>query len=125
MPCRPTCIQPSPTQAHCGSCHRTLSGITAFDRHRRAGQCLSPLAIGLHADPRGIWRFPAPDPTVRTIWPQRAEPVAAEVWSSACAPGGYVCAVPDPDRPDGICGMPVESEPCAEHQARLASGETT
>ena len=42
---------------------------------------------------------------------------SAEVWSDACAPGGYVCATPDPDRPDGICGMPVESEPCPDHGA--------
>jgi hypothetical protein len=40
---------------------------------------------------------------------------APEVWSSACAPGGYVCAAPEPDLPDGICGMPVESEPCPIH----------
>lgn len=33
-------------------------------------------------------------------------------------PGGFVCAVPDPDRPCGICGMPVESEPCSEHSRK-------
>lgn len=71
MTCRQTCIQPSPSQAHCGSCHHTLSGITAFDRHRRGGVCLSPLAIGLRADHKGVWRFPAPDATKRTAWPQR------------------------------------------------------
>lgn len=38
-------------------------------------------------------------------------------WSSAVAPGGTVCAVPDPAGPDGICGMPVESEPCGRHGA--------
>jgi hypothetical protein len=38
-------------------------------------------------------------------------------WSDACAPGGMVCAVPSPSRPDGICGMPVESEPCGEPHA--------
>lgn len=37
------------------------------------------------------------------------------MWSSAVAPGGQVCAVPMPDKPDGICGMPVESVPCPEH----------
>jgi hypothetical protein len=36
-------------------------------------------------------------------------------WSSAAAPGGWVCAVPAPGHLDGICGMPVESEPCREH----------
>lgn len=73
MACRPTCIPPSPTNAHCGACHHTFSGVTAFDRHRRAGECLSPLAIGLRADRKGIWRYPAPDPTQRIVWPQRAE----------------------------------------------------
>lgn len=29
--------------------------------------------------------------------------------------GGYVCAAPTPGYPDGICGMPTESEPCPEH----------
>ena len=37
------------------------------------------------------------------------------VWSGACAPGGMVCAVPDPSALDGICGMPVETEPCNRH----------
>jgi HPt (histidine-containing phosphotransfer) domain-containing protein len=40
-------------------------------------------------------------------------------WSSAVAPGGTVCAVPDPDCPDGICGNPVESEPCDRHDSEL------
>lgn len=42
---------------------------------------------------------------------------APTVWSSAVPPGGYVCAVPVPDNPDGICGMPAESEDCTEHTA--------
>lgn len=32
---------------------------------------------------------------------------AEDVWDDSVAPGGYVCAE---------CGMPTESEPCAEHQ---------
>lgn len=72
MSCRTTCIQPSPSNAHCSACHHTFSGITAFDRHRRAGACLSPLTIGLHADRRGVWRHPGPDDTQRSAWPQRA-----------------------------------------------------
>jgi len=32
---------------------------------------------------------------------------APDVWMSYPLPGGYVC---------GACGMPTESEPCAEHQ---------
>jgi hypothetical protein len=77
--CRPTYIQPSPSNAHCGACHHTLSGISAFDRHRRAGECLSPRAIGLRADHKGIWRYPAPDLTTRDAWPQRDADAAAEV----------------------------------------------
>jgi len=38
------------------------------------------------------------------------------LWSDACPPGEMVCAVPDPARPDGICGSPVESEPCGNHK---------
>jgi excisionase family DNA binding protein len=38
------------------------------------------------------------------------------VWSGACLPGGMVCAVPNPSLPDGICGNPVESEPCRLHE---------
>lgn len=40
-----------------------------------------------------------------------------EFWSSACVPGGWVCGAIDPQRPDGVCGMPVESEPCPEHSS--------
>ena len=40
---------------------------------------------------------------------------APTVWSDAIPPGGRVCAAPMPDLPDGICGMPVESEPCPDH----------
>jgi hypothetical protein len=37
------------------------------------------------------------------------------VWSDAVAPGGEVCAVLVLGKPEQICGMPVESEPCPEH----------
>ncbi len=36
----------------------------------------------------------------------------SEVWVDDPAPGGYVCGKPDSARPSGVCGMPVESEPC-------------
>lgn len=58
MSCTTTCIQPSPSQAHCGACHVTFGGVSGFDRHRRDGQCLTPEAIG-HADNgRGVFRAP-------------------------------------------------------------------
>lgn len=70
MPCRPTCVQPSPTNAHCSACHTTFGGITGFDRHRRGGQCHDPALLEMHRDSRGVWRFAAPDPTRRVVWPQ-------------------------------------------------------
>lgn len=36
-------------------------------------------------------------------------------WDPRVPPGGWVCAEPDPDRPDRQCGYPVESEPCDRH----------
>lgn len=38
-----------------------------------------------------------------------------EVWDDTVPPGGYVCAAPDPTHPSGVCGRPVESEPCRIH----------
>lgn len=38
-----------------------------------------------------------------------------ERWVIINGVGGYVCAAPAPGCPDGICGMPTESEPCPEH----------
>lgn len=38
------------SRAHCGGCHTTFSGDSAFDRHRRGDdgrQCLDPDAAGL------------------------------------------------------------------------------
>lgn len=70
MTCRPACIQPSPSNAHCSACHVTFGGITGFDRHRRAGQCLNPRDLDMHSDHNGVWRMAAPDPTMRTAWPQ-------------------------------------------------------
>lgn len=44
-----------------------------------------------------------------------ARPEPQAVWSDVVPPGGEVCAVPMPAMPDGVCGMPVESEPRPEH----------
>lgn len=43
-----------------------------------------------------------------------------EAWVVLAGMGGYVCAEPDPALPDGICGMPVESEPCHIHHPEAA-----
>lgn len=57
MTCLATCIQPSPSNAHCGACHVTYGSVTGFDRHRRAGECLNPRALDMHADRNGVWRM--------------------------------------------------------------------
>lgn len=57
MACTDTCQRPTPTQAHCGACHRTFGAVSGFDRHRRAGECLDPAALGM-AEGGRIWRMP-------------------------------------------------------------------
>lgn len=37
-------------------------------------------------------------------------------WLDEPSPGGWACAVPVPGNPGGICGTPVESEPCPGHR---------
>lgn len=32
--------------AHCAACHRTFSGVSAFEKHK-PGQCLHPSSVGL------------------------------------------------------------------------------
>jgi hypothetical protein len=52
---------------HCAAtaCHRTFTGITAFDKHRagskrgeKAGECSDPLNVGLVLNDRGQWSLP-------------------------------------------------------------------
>lgn len=59
MSCISTCVRPSPSQAHCaaGNCHRTFGSVSAFDRHRRGGECLHPEEVGLQ-ERNGVWRAP-------------------------------------------------------------------
>lgn len=33
----------------------------------------------------------------------------------ATPPGGWICAVPDPTRPDGLCGTPLTADACRLH----------
>jgi hypothetical protein len=56
--------------AHCGACHLTFTGITAFDKHRdgshtdRVGRfCVAPETVGLVLSGRTYpcWGFPGPD----------------------------------------------------------------
>ncbi len=52
---------------------------------------------------------------------QRARQDALVTWVVMDEVGGYVCAVPDPSRTGGICGMPVESEPCPTHAPEVSA----
>jgi hypothetical protein len=75
-------------------------------------------AAGPAAGPAHGWAGELADAGLRSITGDlnAGRPVT---WSSAVAPGGTVCAVPDPACPDGICGNPVESEPCGQHDSEL------
>lgn len=58
---------------------------------------------------RDSTRDPWCEPEVKIVGGRR------EAWIVIAGIGGYVCAEPDAEQPDGICGMPVESEPCDIH----------
>lgn len=53
--CTWACVRPTPSQAHCGTCHETFGGVTGFDVHRKGGQCQTPKGYVLTG---GIWRLP-------------------------------------------------------------------
>jgi hypothetical protein len=53
--------------AHCAAsgCHRTFTGVTAFDKHRagnkrgaKRGECSNPYDVGLVQSDKGHWGFP-------------------------------------------------------------------
>ncbi len=56
--CTPDCRLPVRSQAHCSVCHRTLSGVTYFDQHRRDGWCVDLPDLGL-VEVDGLWSSPA------------------------------------------------------------------
>ena len=46
--------------AHCTTCHKTFTVVSAFDKHRRGDTCLDPLDAGLVLTDRKYqcWGFP-------------------------------------------------------------------
>ncbi|WP_442410520.1 FDXHR family putative zinc-binding protein [Mycobacterium sp.] len=50
---------------HCGKCHRTFTGISAFDEHRRNSVCLDPATLprlALVTKPHWSgWGYPSED----------------------------------------------------------------
>ncbi|MEU0492599.1 hypothetical protein ABZ249_25510 [Nocardiopsis sp. NPDC006139] len=77
-------------------------------------------------DGRIVTRVDAAEKELRALT-DRLRPVeytvGPQVWSDAAAPGGMVCSAASSTGSGGICGMPVESEPCREHSldGRLAA----
>jgi len=55
--CTPGCKMPTPSQAHCPTCHRTFGGVTGFDEHRYNGTCVHPQGLG-QKETEGVWRRP-------------------------------------------------------------------
>lgn len=47
--------------SHCGACHVTFGGVTAFDLHRAGGRCAQPRRLGMALLPGRAyarWGFP-------------------------------------------------------------------
>lgn len=47
--------------AHCPNCHLTFTVVSAFDKHRRAGECVHPTQVGLRLYGRTgyvAWGYP-------------------------------------------------------------------
>lgn len=40
---------------HCSSCHKSFADAGVFRSHRRGGECLDPVLLGLKWDERGGW----------------------------------------------------------------------
>lgn len=57
------------TRAHCSGCHRTFTGVSAFDRHREDGACLDPASLGMVERDGGLWGAPAMTPEqIDAVW---------------------------------------------------------
>lgn len=78
MTCTSTCIQPSPTNAHCGACHVTFGSVRGFDLHRRGGECYGPALTRMHQDGRGVWRMDGRPPQADAPSADHASPLADE-----------------------------------------------
>lgn len=45
------------SRAHCAACHRTFSGVTTFDEHRKGNRgCVNPAQIDGLLFRDGLWR---------------------------------------------------------------------
>lgn|SRR5882757_1379094 len=66
-------------RSHCSGCHQLFSGITAFDEHRRHGQCLDPSGL---TPPQelidGVWRYPLDEQGKAYFAARKAARIAAQ-----------------------------------------------
>lgn len=70
MTCKPTCRTPTPTQAHCPTCHNTFGGVTGFDAHRRNGVCAIPPT---YREIDGLWRLPMTPERRSLLYPRETD----------------------------------------------------
>lgn len=66
---------------HCGGCHETFTGITAFDAHRVGGVCSWPVKVGLVLNARGYWASPAAEVDWREVELPPTESALARAWA--------------------------------------------
>jgi hypothetical protein len=78
MNCTNACVQPSPSNAHCASCHLTFGSVRGFDLHRRGGGCRYPGNLRMHLDAGGRWRMDGWTPDAHAPAAPAVEPQAAE-----------------------------------------------
>ncbi len=90
--------------------HGCRDGLIQVDECNCDGAGLEP-----HRTECGYEPCPDHEPVRRTPARVYMEDGCPLAWVSDPLPGGVVCAVADPTKPDGMCGMPVESEPCSIH----------
>ncbi|SED51902.1 hypothetical protein SAMN04490240_4092 [Rhodococcus pyridinivorans] len=58
---------------HCSGCHTTFTGITAFDAHRRGGQCIPAESAGLTLTKRAYPCYGYPSDDSGAWWADSAE----------------------------------------------------
>lgn len=118
MTCTPTCVKPSPSNAHCSACHETFGSVSGFDRHRRAGACVDPVTIpGQRLTDGGIWRYEGGENRADAHSRSRSEPESDE--SGSAVPE----STPEPEYPCegaeyGVCGGQPHTEACPASQGR-------
>jgi hypothetical protein len=58
---------------HCSGCHLTFTGLTAFDAHRRGGECRPADSVGLSLTKRAYPCYGYPSDDTGAWWGDRSE----------------------------------------------------